>query len=98
MAKKLSAKMIHIKKIKKIDCRVNKENKMYNKRYKTLLKNAIKSFKLSIENKSDKLQTEFSALDKTVKRVCHKGIIHRNKRDRILGRLYKTAFKTNENN
>ena len=95
MAKKLSDRLINLKRIKKIDCRRNEESRRYNKKYKTIFKNTVKTFKALVETNpslEDK-QTAFSEVDKKVKQICHKGIIHANKRNRVLSRLYAYAFK-----
>lgn len=95
MAKKLSDRLINLKRIKKIDCRRNEENRRYNKKYKTIFKNTIKSFRALVETNAsiDEKQAAFSEVDKKVKQICHKGIIHPNKRNRVLSRLYASAFK-----
>lgn len=95
MAKKLSDRLMNLKRIKKIDCRRNEENRRYNKKYATIFKNTVKSFRSLVDNNADmgERQAAFAKLDKKVKQVCHKGIIHPNKRNRVLSRLYAYAFK-----
>ena len=94
MAKKLSDRLINLKRIKKIDCRRVEESRVRNKKYKTIFKNTVKTFKALVDSNpsiEDK-QAAFSKVDKTVKQICHKGIIHTNKRNRVLSRLYAYAF------
>lgn len=70
--------------VKVKDCRKVEAANERNSKYKQLLKRYILKFKAA-DNKEDR----FSKLNSIVARACKKGLIHPNKRDRILSRLHK---------
>lgn len=72
------------KKIRKVDVRRIETARINNRRNKKLYHNALKAFK----NAVDKIAA-FPALNSAVARACQKGVIHANKRDRVLSRLSK---------
>ncbi len=70
--------------VKLKDCRKAEAANKKNSKDKQVLKRYILKFKVA-----DNKEQRFSKLNSVVARACKKGLIHPNKRDRILSRLYK---------
>ena len=57
----------------------------HNRGIRSKMKNAIKQFKNGT--------LPFNKLQKTIAMTCQKGVIHANKRNRLISRLYKSSQK-----
>ncbi len=75
--------------------RQNKKRYMRNKAYRTRLKNVLKKTRMMIETETDKaaLEAQLKNAERTIRKICSKGIIHENKASRLVSRLYKRYYK-----
>ncbi|AEA34223.1 30S ribosomal protein S20 [Hippea maritima] len=75
--------------------RQNKKRYMRNKAYRTRLKNILKKSRMLIEAESDKetVEAQLKEAEKVIRKICSKGIIHKNKASRLISNLYQKAHR-----
>ncbi len=70
--------------------RQNKKRYMRNKAYRTRLKNVLKKTRNIIETENDTqvIEAQLKEAERIIRKICTKGVIHKNKASRLISRLY----------
>lgn len=75
--------------------RQNKKRYMRNKAYRTRLKNVLKKTRAMIETETDRtaIEVQLKEAERIIRKICTKGVIHKNKASRLISRLYERYRK-----